>query len=325
MFLNKDVFMKKRISIVTPCYNEEKNVEELYFQVKKIFNNILPQYQYEHIFIDNDSKDNTVEILKKIAKKDKNIKIIVNSRNFGQLRSPVYAILQAKGDAVISMVADLQDPPEMIPLFIKKWEAGNDTVLAIKKDSLESTLMFRIRKAYYRLLSHLSEINIYKNFTGFGLYDKKVIQALKSIKDPYPFFRGMIAEIGFKTTLIDYTQPARLRGLTKNNFYSLYDIGILGIINNSKVPLRMLVFTGFICGVASLVLGCYYLINKLLFWNEISLGIAPLIVGGSLAFSVIIFFLGILGEYIGAIYTQVLNRPLVFEKERINFESGEDD
>ena len=317
--------MKKRISIVTPCYNEEKNVEELYFQVKKIFNNILPQYQYEHIFIDNDSKDNTVEILKKIAKKDKNIKIIVNSRNFGQLRSPVYAILQAKGDAVISMVADLQDPPEMIPLFIKKWEAGNDTVLAIKKDSLESKLMFRIRKAYYRLLSHLSEINIYKNFTGFGLYDKKVIQALKSIKDPYPFFRGMIAEIGFKTTLIDYTQPARLRGLTKNNFYSLYDIGILGIINNSKVPLRMLVFTGFICGVASLVLGCYYLINKLLFWNEISLGIAPLIVGGSLAFSVIIFFLGILGEYIGAIYTQVLNRPLVFEKERINFESGEDD
>lgn len=320
MFLNKDVFMKKRISIVTPCYNEENNIEELYIQVKNVFNDIIPQYSYEHIFIDNDSKDNTVEILKKIASEDKNIKVIVNSRNFGHIRSPVYAILQAKGDAVISIVADLQDPPEMIPLLIEKWEAGNDTVLAIKKDSLESKLMFRMRKAYYRILSRLSEVKIYKNFTGFGLYDKKVIKALSSIKDPYPFFRGMIAEVGFKTKLVDYTQPARLRGLTKNNFYSLYDIGMLGIINNSKIPLRILVFLGFSCGLLSLLVGFYYLFNKLLFWNDVSLGIAPLIVGGTLAFSIIIFFLGILGEYIGAIYTQVLDRPLVFEKERINFE-----
>lgn len=313
--------MKKKISIITPCYNEEKNVEELYERVKNIFNDSLSQYAYEHIFIDNDSQDHTVEILKKIAAHDKNIKVIVNSRNFGHIRSPVHAILQAKGDAVISLVADLQDPPEMIPLLIEKWETGYDTVLAIKKDSLESKLMFRIRKLYYKLLSRLSEVKIFKNFTGFGLYDKKVINALRTLKDPYPFFRGMIAEVGFKISLVDYTQPARLRGITKNNFYTLYDIGMLGIINNSKIPLRMLVFLGFSFGLLSLLTGLYYLINKLLFWNEVSLGIAPLIIGGSLAFSIIIFFLGILGEYIGAIYTQVLNRPLVFEKERINFTS----
>ena len=315
--------MKKKISVITPCYNEEKNVEELYARVKKVFLDNLPQYTYEHIFIDNDSKDYTVEILKKITQEDKNVRIIVNSRNFGHIRSPVYAILQAKGDAVISLVADLQDPPEMIPLLIEKWEHGADTVLAIKKDSLESKLMFRVRKIYYKLLSRLSEINIYKNFTGFGLYDKKVIEALRQIKDPYPFFRGMIAEVGYKISLIDYTQPARIRGLTKNNFYTLYDIGMLGIINNSKIPLRMLVFLGFGCGLLSLLTGMYYLINKLVFWNEVSLGIAPLIIGGSLAFSVIIFFLGIIGEYIGAIYTQVLDRPLVFEKERINFNTEE--
>lgn len=314
--------MKKRITIITPCYNEEKNVEELYKRVRYVCETKLQHYNYEHIFIDNDSNDKTVKILKKIAQEDKNIKIIINSRNFGHIRSPIYAILQATGDAVISLVADLQDPPEMIPLLIEKWEAGNETVLAIKKDSLELPLMFKIRKIYYRTLSYLSEIKIYENFTGFGLYDKKVIHALRSMKDPYPFFRGMIAEIGFNTALIDYTQPARMRGITKNNFYTLYDIGMLGIINNSKIPLRILVLLGFCLGSLSLVVSLFYLGYKLLFWNDVSLGIAPLITGGTLAFSIIIFFLGIIGEYIGAIYTQVLNRPLVFEKERINFEEN---
>ena len=311
---------KKLISIVTACFNEEENVEELYNAVKNIFETQLKDFNYEHLFIDNASTDNTVKILKRIAEADKNVKIIVNSRNFGHVRSPVHGILQAKGDAVLSIVADFQDPPEMIPHFIEKWLAGHDTVLAIKKDSLESKTMFRIRKFYYQLLSKLSEVKIHKNYTGFGLYDKKVINALKSIKDPYPFFRGMISEVGYKIALIDYTQPARIRGITKNNFYTLYDMGILGLINNSKIPLRILVFLGFSMGLLSLIIGLGYFITKILFWNTFSVGMAPLIIGGSLAFSFILFFLGILGEYIGAIYTQVLNRPLVFEQERINLD-----
>ena len=311
---------QKLISIVTACFNEEDNVQALYTAVKKIFDECLPNFKYEHLFIDNASTDNTVTILKNIAIKDKNVKIIINSRNFGHIRSPVYGILQAKGDAVISIVADFQDPPEMIPLFIDKWLNGHHTVLAIKKDSFESKYMFKIRKLYYQCLSKISEIKIYKNYTGFGLYDKKVINSLRSIQDPYPFFRGMISEVGFNVAVIDYTQPSRMRGLSKNNFYTLYDMGILGLINNSKIPLRFLVFLGFTMGFLSLITGIGYLLTKLIFWNKFSLGIAPIIIGGSLVFSLILFFLGIIGEYIGAIYTQVLNRPLVFEQERINFD-----
>jgi len=308
----------KLISIVTPCYNEEDNVKELYQRVKSIIAT-LDDYIYEHIFIDNASTDKTVEILKEIAKDDKNVKIIINSRNFGHMCSPVHAMFQASGDAIISMVADLQDPPEMIPKFIEKWENGNDIVLAIKKSSDENGLMFKIRKAYYNLLSKLSEIEVFKNYTGFGLYDKKVIASVKELKDPYPFFRGMIAEVGYKVVKLPYDQPVRLRGITKNNFYTLYDIGILGIINNSKIPLRMAIFMGIFFGIVSLIVGFGYFIAKLLYWDTMTIGIAPLIIMSSLMFSIMLFFIGIIGEYIGAIYTQVLNRPLVFEKERINF------
>ncbi len=309
----------KTISIVTACFNEEENVRELYTQVRNVIETQLPNYQYEHIFIDNCSGDKTVEILKEIAKEDQRVKIIVNSRNFGHVRSPVHGLFQATGDAVISVVADLQDPPEMIPEFIKKWEEGADIVLAIKRQSEENGLMFKTREFYYGLLSRLSEVQIFKNYTGFGLYDKKVMNALKTMQDPYPFFRGMIAEVGFKVEKLDYNQPIRIKGITKNNFYTLYDMGILGIINNSKVPLRLAVFVGLIMGVVSFLTGVVYLIMKLIFWNEMTLGVAPLIIGGSFSFSVMLFFIGIIGEYIGAIYTQVLNRPMVFEKERINF------
>lgn len=309
----------KKISIVTPCYNEEGNVQELYQRVKDTIS-MLAGYNYEHIFIDNASTDKTVDILKEIALEDKNIKIIVNSRNFGHMCSPLHGMFQATGDVVISMVSDLQDPPEMIPQFIKKWEEGNDIVIAIKKSSEENGLMFNIRKMYYHLLSRLSAVEVFKNFTGFGLYDKKVMNAVKELKDPYPFFRGMIAEVGFKVSKIDYAQPVRLRGITKNNFYTLYDIGILGIISNSKIPLRMAIFMGVFFGILSILVGFGYLIAKLLFWNTMSLGIAPLIIMTSFMFSIMLFFIGIIGEYVGAIYTQVLNRPLVFESERINFE-----
>jgi len=310
----------KMISIVTACYNEEENVEELYKQVREVIETKLPNYTYEHIFIDNSSEDKTVEILKCIAVEDKRVKIIVNARNFGHVRSPVHGLFQARGDAIISIVADLQDPPSMIPLFIKKWEEGSDIVVAIKRQSEENGLMFKIREFYYGLLAKLSEVKIFKNYTGFGLYDRKVMNALKSMSDPYPFFRGMIAEVGFKVEKLDYDQPMRIRGLTKNNFYSLYDMGILGIINNSKVPLRLAVFVGFFFGLISLLTGMGYMVAKLIYWDEMSLGIAPLIIISSFSFSVLLFFIGIIGEYIGAIYTQILNRPLVFESERINFE-----
>lgn len=294
----------KKISIVTPCYNEEDNVNEVYQRVKAVIENNLPNYIYEHIFIDNASEDSTVELLKDIAVKDERVKIIVNSRNFGHMRSPVHGIFAASGDVVISLVADLQDPPEMIPKFIEQWENGYDIVVAIKKTSEENSLMFKIRETYYGLLSKLSEVQIFKNFTGFGLYDKKVINALKKIEDPYPFFRGMIAEVGFNVKKLDYDQPVRIKGITKNNFYTLYDIGILGIINNSKIPLRLAVFFGFFMSFMSFMIGVVYFIIKLLYWDEMVIGIAPLVIGGSFAFSILLFFIGIIGEYIGAIYTQ---------------------
>lgn len=310
----------KTISIITPTFNEEENVVILSERVKKIFEEKLPNYDYEHIFIDNNSDDATVEILRQIAKKDKRIKIIVNSRNFGHIKSPFYGLLQAKGDAVISLVADLQDPPEMISDFVKKWEEGYQTVIAIKKNSEENKIMFKIRELYYDVLSTLSEVEIFKNFTGFGLYDKKVINSLRQMNDPYPFTRSMISEVGFNIAKIEYNQPVRLRGVTKNNFYTLYDIAILGIISNSKVPLRIAIFMGVFFGMLSLLVGVGYFIAKLLYWDSMTLGMAPLLIMTSFMFSIMLFFIGLIGEYIGAIYTQVLNRPLVFEKERINFE-----
>lgn len=311
---------KKLISLVTPCYNEEENITKVYEQVKTLIEEQLNDYVYEHIFIDNASTDQTVELLKDIAKKDKNVKIIVNSRNFGHIRSPVYAMMQAGGDIVISLVADLQDPPEMIVDFIRANEEGYNIVLAIKVNSQEKRLMYKARSLYYRLLNRITDTEIYENYTGFGLYDRKTIEALRRMPDAYPFFRGMISEIGYKVKKIPYNQPVRVKGVTKNNFYTLYDIGILGLINNSKVLLRLSIFIGFIVGFLSIIVGVFYFVRKLMYWESFSLGLAPMLIGGSLMFSVVLFFIGILGEYTGQIYTQTLNRPLVFEKERINFE-----
>tara|TARA_B100000787_G_C16170199_1_gene286086 strand:+ start:233 stop:1177 length:945 start_codon:yes stop_codon:yes gene_type:complete len=311
---------KKLISLVTPCYNEEGNITKVYEQVKTIIEEQLNDYVYEHIFIDNASTDETVELLKDIAKKDKNVKIIVNSRNFGHIRSPVYAMMQASGDVVISLVADLQDPPEMIVDFIRANEEGYNIVLAIKVSSQEKRLMYKLRSLYYRLLNRITDTEIYENYTGFGLYDRKTLEALRRMPDAYPFFRGMISEIGYKVKKIPYNQPVRVKGVTKNNFYTLYDIGILGLINNSKVLLRLSIFIGFIVSFLSIIVGIFYFVRKLMYWESFSLGLAPMLIGGSLMFSVVLFFIGILGEYTGQIYTQTLNRPLVFEKERINFE-----
>ena len=312
---------KKFISIVTPCYNEEKNVEEVYIQVKSVFSN-LPEYTYEHIFIDNASKDSTVSILKNIAKIDKNVKIIVNTRNFGHIRSPYYAMMQAKGDAVISIVSDLQDPPSMIADFIKKWKEGYKIVIGTKTKSKENKLMFLIRKIFYNVISKISETEQIKNFTGFGLYDKEFIEILRKIDEPYPYFRGLITDLGYNRTEIPYTQPKRKKGKTKNNFYTLYDIAMLGFVNYSKLPLRMASFIGFGISFLSILVALFYLGYKLFFWSSFSVGLAPLIIGIFFFAGVQLFFLGIIGEYIGAIFTQVKRRPLVIEKERINFDGN---
>ncbi len=309
----------KTISIVTPCYNEEENVEELYNRVRSVMVRI-GRYAYEHIFIDNSSRDNTVAILKRIASRDTNVKVIVNARNFGHLRSPFHAFLLTSGDAVVGIAADFQDPPEVIEQLVEKWEEGYPMVLCIKRSSEEHALMFWIRKKYYELVQRLSSIHTFENFTGFGLYDRKVVEIIRSFEDAYPYFRGMIAEIGLPHYEIPFDQPRRRRGITKNNFYTLYDYAMLGITNLSKVPLRLSTFLGFVSAAFSILAALGYLTYKLIFWNSFSVGIAPLVIGLFFLGSVQLVSMGILGEYVGAIHTQVLKRPLVIEKERINFE-----
>jgi glycosyltransferase involved in cell wall biosynthesis len=310
---------QKTISIMTACYNEEENVLNLYNQVREVMAGI-GRYEYEHIFIDNSSKDNTVAILKAIAAQDKNVKIIVNARNFGHIRSPIHALFQARGDAVISIVADLQDPPRMIVEMVREWEKGAYCVLGIKRSSEEASLMFWLRKQYYRLVDRISSIETIQNFTGFGLYDRKVIDVARSFEDPYPYFRGVIAEIGLPTVKLMYDQPARKFGITNNNWYSLYDMAMLGIISNSKIPLRLAALAGFLGASVSFLIAMAYLVLKLVFWSTFSFGLAPMLIGAFFISSLQLVFLGVMGEYIGAIYTQVQNRPYVVELDRINFE-----
>jgi glycosyltransferase involved in cell wall biosynthesis len=314
---------RKLISIVTPCYNEEDNVTVIYTQVRDVLQR-FPGYDYEHIFIDNASTDRTVPILKGIAAADQRVRIIVNARNFGHIRSPFYGLLQARGDAVISIVSDLQDPPEKLAEFLAKWEEGYKIVVGVKTGSDESKPMFAVRRLYYRLIGSLAEVDLIRDFTGFGLYDREVIQVLRQIKDPYPYFRGLICDIGFARAEVPYFQPVRKRGITKNNFYTLYDMAMLGMTNHSKVPLRFATMLGFLLGAASLLMGIVYLVYKLLFWDRFTVGVAPLVIGLFFFGSVQLFFLGIVGEYVGAIHTQVLHRPLVIEKERINFDTPQD-
>jgi len=306
------------VSIVTPCYNEEYNLEELHERVRLVMSE-LGEYEYEHIIIDNASTDQSVSILRRVAKKDHHLKVIVNTRNFGHIRSPYHAILQARGDIIIALASDLQDPPERIPEFIEKWEEGYKVVIGVKKQSEEPGLFYLLRTIYYRGLRALSDVPLIENFTGFGLYDREVIMVIRDINDPYPYFRGMIADLGFERAEVVFNQPRRKRGISKNNFYTLYDLAMLGVTNYTKIPLRLATMFGFFSAIVSFLIGFAYLVYKLIFWFEFSLGSAPIIIGLFFLGSIQLFFLGIVGEYIGAIYTQVMRRPLVIEKERINF------
>lgn len=312
---------KKFITVFTPCFNEEDNVEKLIEAVSNVFKE-LPQYEYEHLFIDNHSTDNTVKILKRIAETDKHVKAIVNVRNFGHIRSPFYGLMQCKGDAVINVVADFQDPPEMIPQFLAKWEEGYKIVIAVKKQSKENRLMFAVRSFFYNVLNKMSDSGEkpVKNFTGFGLYDQKFLSVIRTLEDPYPYFRGMITELGFDRYEMEYTQQERYGGKSKNNFFTLYDLAMLGFTNHSKLPLRLSAFIGFFSAILSLLIALGYLVYKLIYWNRFEVGLAPLVIGVFFFASVQLFFIGIIGEYIGAIHTQIRKRPLVIEDERINFE-----
>lgn len=310
----------KKISVVTPCYNEELNVKELYTQVKTQFDKLKEKYTYEHIFIDNASTDHTVSILKEIASNDKNVKIIVNAVNAGHIKSPFYGLQQAYGDCVILMVADLQDPPELIPILLEQWECGHSIVAAIKTNSKENALMFVLRKCYYKLMKIMSETQHISNFCCYGAYDRKFIDFLRRIDDPYPYLRGIVAEWGDNIGYVNYTQPQRLHGKTKNNWYTLYDNAMLGFVSHSKIPLRLATFIGFGVAALSLLVAVIYFVYKLIYWDDFNVGQAPVVIGLFFFSSVQLFFLGIVGEYVGSIFTEVRKRPLVIEKERINFD-----
>jgi glycosyltransferase involved in cell wall biosynthesis len=311
----------KTVSIVTHAYNEEDNIEAMYLRVREIMRG-YPQYLYEHVFIDNHSTDATAAILKRIAEQDKRVKVIVNARNFGHIRSPMHALFQTRGDAVIGIASDFQEPPDLIPEMLDAWAEGYPMVLCIKRSSHESGLMYWMRSQYYKLVERASSVETIQNFTGFGLYDRKVVDIVRSFQDPYPYFRGIIAEIGLPSKRLYFDQPARKFGITKNNFYTLYDIAWLGLISTSKVPLRLATFAGFLGAVLSFLIALGYLIAKLIYWYTFTVGVAPMIIGLFFLQSIMLVFFGVIGEYVGAIYTKVQQRPYAVEQERINFEYG---
>ncbi|MEO0055170.1 MAG: hypothetical protein RLZZ50_1117 [Verrucomicrobiota bacterium] len=308
----------KKISLVSGCYNEEENLPELLRRVWAVVEK-FPQYEWEYIIIDNCSTDGTAQVLRQAAAADKRLKVIFNTRNFGHIRSPYHGMLQARGDAVIYLASDLQDPPEYIEQFIPQWEAGWKVVAAIKNESEESPLFFAARRLYYKLVAKLADVDLLRNFTGFGLYDQQVIELLRASEDPYPYHRGQISEFGFPIARIPFVQARRKRGFSKNNFYTLFDLAMLGFTNHTKVPLRLASMVGFAMSLLCLGVSLVYLVYKLLNWESFSLGTAPVVVGLFFIGSVQLFFIGVIGEYIGAIHTKVTKRPLVVERERLNF------
>ncbi|OIN02470.1 hypothetical protein A9235_01935 [Polynucleobacter sp. MWH-Tro8-2-5-gr] len=309
----------KKITIMTPAFNEEAGIEDCYLAVKEFFSAELPEYEYEHLFIDNCSQDNTVNILKKIAQQDKRVKIIVNSRNFGPNNSPYHAILESSGDAVIPVLADLQTPVLTIKKFIELWESGYDMVLGIRVKMSEPAWLQIFRNFYYKLMSKLSPIEHYYGFIGFGLFDAKTVKVMRGLINPNPYFRRIISEIGFEKAFVEYEQPLRKHGKSRLSLYDLIDYAILGVVSCSTAPLRAMTIIGFGVSIICFFAGLIYLFLKLLYWDSFRLGSAPLIIGMFFIAAIQIFCLGLIGEYVGLIFDHARNRPLVIEKERINF------
>lgn len=316
----------KKISILIPCYNEEENVGPMSEAIVNLFTTQLQAYDYELLFIDNDSQDRTRDILRDICQKNPKIKAIFNAKNFGQFNSPYHGILQTTGDCTISMVCDFQDPIELIPQYIEEWEKGYKIVIGIKTSSKENPIMYHLRGMYYKLIKKFSDVEQIEHFTGSGLYDKEFVNVLRDLKDPTPFLRGIVAELGYKRKEIPYEQPQRRAGKTSNNFMRLYDAAMLSITSYTKIGLRLCTFFGMLIAGGSALVGLIYLIMKLLMWNSFFAGMAPVLIGMFFLGSIQLFFLGFIGEYILSINQRVMNRPLVIEEERINFDDnrGED-
>jgi len=304
------------IGLVLPCYNEEANIDELYDRLTKVFAS-LPDYTFEMLFIDNASSDGTVAKIKALIDRDSRVKLIVNARNFGHIRSPFHAMLNSPGDCIIAMCTDLQDPPELIPQFLEQWQSGASMVLGQKRSSQESPTFFALRSLYYRVVRAIADVPLLEHVTGFGLYDRRAVEIMRSFGDPYPYARGMIVEIGLPYVTIPYDQPLRKRGITKNNFYTLVDMAMLGITSHSQLPLRAATIVGFVLSGLSLFVAVLFLLLKLTFWHALPAGYAPVVIGVFFLGSVQIFLVGLLGEYVGALLTQVRKRPLVVERERI--------
>lgn len=310
----------KKISVLIPCYNEEENVGPISQAVVQTLERDLPEYDYELVFIDNDSRDGTRPILRRLCEENPKIKAIFNAKNFGQFNSPYYGMLQVTGDCVITMVADFQDPVELIPQYVREWENGYKIVIGIKTSSKENPIMYWLRSCYYKLIKRLSDVEQIEHFTGSGLYDRDFIEVLRGLNDPTPFLRGIVAELGYKRKEIPYEQPQRRAGKTHNNFYRLYDAAMLSVTSYTKVGLRLATIFGAIVGVISVIVALVYLVMKLIWWDRFPAGMAPLLISMCFLGSVQLFFIGMLGEYVLSINARVMKRPLVVEEERINFE-----
>jgi glycosyltransferase involved in cell wall biosynthesis len=308
---------KKFISIVSPTFNEVENIAELYLRVTNQME-LLP-YDYEFIIIDNDSTDGTVEKLRELAKEDTRLKLILNETNFGQLRSPYHGLLSASGEAVILLASDLQDPPELIPNYLDAWNSGSKVVLAVKESTDENPIISLARKSYYKFVERISATAVTRNATGAGLFDNSVISTLRSIEDPVPYFRGLVSELGYKIQPIYFHQPKRKQGKTKNNFFSLIDVAILGFTSQAKAPMRLISAFGLLTACLSLIVAFVYLVAKILFWNSIDLGITPILFGVFFFGAIQVFLIGVIGEYLASIQIRIRKLPHVIERERINF------
>lgn len=310
---------QKKISIMIPCYNEEENARPIYEAVRDELLRSCPNYDYEILFIDNKSQDRTREIIREICKEDPRVKAIFNAKNFGQFNSPYYGILQTSGDCTITMCADFQDPVDLIPRFVEEWEKGYKIVIGRKTESKENPFVYFLRGCYYKLIKKMSSCEQIEQFTGFGLYDSSFVQTVRDLKDPTPFIRGIVAELGPERKEIEYTQPQRRAGKTHNNWYSLYDAAMLSFTSYTKVGLRLATFIGFISAGISFLIGLIYLIAKICFWNSFTMGYAPMMIAIFFMGGIQLGFLGFMGEYIMAMNTRIMNRPLVVEEERLNF------